>query len=244
MDIEHKFKYLNNYHNFIDLIAEGLIKTYPINALKRNLTKELSALSIRFKIELDYDTNTIIIKGFSTSMYNKDLENLFKYIALFGYYPAIFFFYDNSNKLITELKYIKNDTYEQFYSKLNTLIKKSYYTEIIIESKFNKKITPPDILYHVTKAKFKHKIFKIGLVSKSLSKKAFHSDRIYLGFDKNITENLAYQFKDKDLYILLEINVKNLHINFYDDPDFSEMGCYTYENIPPENIKLLNIFKN
>lgn len=82
---------------------------------------------------------------------------------------------------------------------------------------------------------------KMGLIPKSKNKRANHHDRVYLGYNKNIVKNLAYQFKSGE-YILLEIDTMGLDIILYDDPDFSKNGGYTYSNIHPKYIKIIDKF--
>jgi hypothetical protein len=100
---------------------------------------------------------------------------------------------------------------------------------------------------------FEDKILLKGLSPRSLSKKAYHPGRIYLGYSLLLTKNLAYQFEHKGDYILFEIDTDKIGVNntklkdyiqLYDDPDFTGNGCYTNENIPPNCIKKILKFKN
>lgn len=63
-----------------------------------------------------------------------------------------------------------------------------------------------------------------------------------MGYNPIIVKNLSFQF-EKGRYILLEINTIGLNIELYDDPDFSKNGGYTYSNIPPANIKIIDNFE-
>jgi len=250
-----KFKYIYNYKNWISLINEGLIHTYPIKTAIKLITRELSELGIKSSIDAEYDTSTIFMKGYSDSFVDKDIKSLIRVIATCGYFPSTIELYDENDILIKSIvckgvNYTDQD-YDTFFNIVNDDIKKSYYTQFTIESGFNKLIDVPNLVFHVTKSRYLDKILKIGLIPKSGNKKAYHHDRIYLGYDMNMVENLSNQFSEKCEYVLLEIDTSGLKfdssglpVKFYDDPDFSGNGCYFNGNIPPENIKVLYKFNN
>lgn len=244
-DNEFKFKFIYNYSNFISLINEGLIHTYPIKTTIKLLNRELGNLSIKAKIDKEDSTNTIFLKGYSNSFVGKDIKILIRIMTSCGYFPSIFEFFDESDKLIKSIIYKELKNSESFFKEFDKTVNDSFFTQITIESRFNKKI---DInfnkLYHVTKSNKLDKILSIGLVAKSFNKKSFHEERIYLGFNQQITKNLAYQFEYKGEYALLEIDTHDLKLNLYEDPDFVGDGCYTQDNIPPKNIKVISKFVN
>ena len=199
------------------------------------------------------ETNTIILKGYSKEFINKDLSNLIGGINLCGYFPSTFEFYDENDSLIDIVIYKDIDIYsklgkkqsDEFFNNLNDKIEKSYFVQITIESKFNLKVIVPHKIYHVTKSVNLPSILKSGLIPKSNNEKAFHSERIYFGYNPVMVVNLADQFDEKCEYVLLEINTNfNNPVIFYDDPDFSTFACYTNNNIPPSNIKVLRKFNN
>lgn len=253
MKTEKAFKSIYNFSNFSYLIEEGLIHTYPIKTVVKLLKRELNG--VKSSIDIEEETGTIFLKIYS-GFFNKDnINQLIRVITLCGYFPSIFELYDEDDNLLKSFNY-KSTTNEKenelFLSDLLFEIQKSYFTQIIIESKFNKNITNiPNKLYHVAPYKFRDKILSKGLSPKTLSKKAYHPGRIYLGFEILITKNLAYQFEHKGKYVLFEIDtdkigVNNLklkeYIQLYDDPDFPKNGCYTYQNIPPDCIKQILTF--
>ena len=48
------------------------------------------------------------------------------------------------------------------------------------------------------------------------------------------------KFKNRnDKYIIYEINLENLDINIYDDPNY-EHGFYVIDNIEPKRIKIID----
>ena len=242
MDNDEKMKYMYNWDNFLSLVCEGLIRTFPIKTVLKLLTNNYSVLKMKVSTEIDESTDTIFIKGESIEFYNKDIIKLFRLLTICGYFPSTFKFYDDNDKLISILIY-KNIN-DEFLEILNDNIFKSTYCQITIESKFNRIINVPNEIYHVTNSKIVHKIFKNGLISKNKNKRAYHTERIYFGFNKIITKNLAYQFDEKTDYSLLKINTQNINAIFYDDPDFTNYGCYTYDNISPDKITVIDNFKN
>lgn len=246
---------VHNYSNFVNLIKDGLIHTYPIKTAVKLIKRDLNG--IKASVDVEEETGTIFLKGYSDSFNRGNIEQLIRVITLCGYFPSIFEFYDGDDNFLKSLNYklVSNEVeYFLFLSDLDFEIKNSYFIQIVIESKFNKPITNiPDKLYHVTPSVFREKILSIGLSPKSLSKKAYHPGRIYLGFNLLVTKNLAYQFNYKGEYILIEINMDKIGLNnlklkdyiqLYDDPDFPNNGCYTNENIPPNCIKEILKFKN
>ena len=255
MEISEKLKHIYNYNNFVDLIVDGLIHTYPIKTTVKLIKRDLNG--IKANIDIEEETGTIFLKGHSDSFNIDNINQLIRVINLCVYFPSVFELYDKDDNLLKSFNYKLTSNEKEneiFLSSLDFEIKKSYFTQIIIESKFNKSVEKiPNKLYHVAPYVFRNKILLKGLSPKTLSKKAYHPGRIYLGFDILITKNLAYQFGHKGEYILFEIDtdkvgVNNLklkdYIQLYDDPDFPKNGCYTNENIPPGCIKEILKFKN
>ena len=232
-------KNYTEFNKFVNDVSEGLIKTYPINTTNRLIGKELSKLKVQFKTGIDYDTNTLFIKCVSKSILIDNIINIFSQINSCGYFISHFDFYDINDINVESIKYKEIDS--NYIKQLEVELNKSYYIQITVESKFNNIIDNSKIYYHLTEAKNVDKILKIGLITKSKSKKTYHSDRIYLGKDLINVKNLARQFSDGD-YTLLKIIIENVDIKFYDDPDLTGYGVYTYENISPECIKLIEDF--
>ena len=232
-------KYYNEFNKFVKDVSEGLIKTYPIKTANRLIERELSNLKVQFKTGIDYDTNTLFIKCLSQSIVIDNIIKILTQINSCGYFISHFDFYDTNDKNINSIKYepLSKDYTELLEENINN----SYYIQITTESKFNKLVDNKNIYYHVTETKNVDKILKIGLLPRSMSKKTYHSDRIYIGKDLINVKGLARQFNDGD-YTLLKITLENDDIKLYDDPDFSGYGVYTYENISPKYIKTIEDF--
>lgn len=234
-------KHIDDFNKFTKLVREGLIQTYPIKILVKLLTRELAIQKVISNIDIEESTKTIFVKVESNSLLNKEYIKLFNTIFMTGYFPSIFEFYGVDDNLVDYLKY--DDISNDFIKILNNKISNSHFTQLTIEAKYNDVVNLPKFLYHVTKQSNVKKILKIGLVSKTKSKKAYHNDRIYIGYNPIIVKSLTNEF-DRDSYCLLEIDTNDLIIKLYDDPDFHKYGSYTYNNIPPKNIKIIDTFNN
>lgn len=252
MNKDKVFNEIYKFKNFSKLLEEGLIHTYPIKTAVKIIKRELFPFDLKFKVEVEEETDSIFIKGYSESFVDVDILKIFRIISLCGYFPSTLQFYDIDDNLIDFIKYreLKNKKEEDsFISEVKSKNIKSYFIEIICEAKFNKRIYDvPKKLYHVTHFSDGKidKILKNGLVPKSNSKRAFHTERIYMGFNLMATKNLAYQFDVKGVYILFEIDTQKIgsnklllkdYLRIYEDPDYFKGGCYTYQNIPPNCIK-------
>lgn len=216
-----------------EVFEEGLISTHS--------DKAIDILNKKFKnnIESKQNEDDISIDVFIKKYDYKILINILSLVENLGYIISKFSIKGN------QFAFNKNNFF---------LIAKdeNYQLPIYlkIEPKFdNSKIEIPAVLYHVTHERHLDKIKKIGLVPKSKSKKAFHSERIYLFKNKESANVIAKEFSRIDYqfehnYILLPINtliIPNLQLHV--DPNFKNDGFYTYDNVPPSAIKIDSIEK-
>lgn len=227
------------FDEYIKQFNEGLIKTHDIN-------KTIQSLKTIFnKLNIDYDIIKTSIFSYNIEIFNvnKLTNNNLKEIVdinnnLFGYYPSYIYIVNNIGQTHSykyDKKYLKN-TYQTI--------------KIIFEAKFekdlyNKEQNNLNIVYHLTLQKLKHKILKNGLIPKSNNRKTVHPDRIY--FFKNINNyvNLLSNLKNNDImnklkteqYMLLEISLTP-DITTHIDSNYID-GLFTYDNINPNNIKIL-----
>ena|ERR1035437_1642969 len=174
-----------------------------------------------------------------------------------GYIVAQYFISTDTlkNNLVLDdtefLKYWKTPKYKK-YSKY---IKNITDIRMICEPKWNNTVKMASNIYHITTHNRTEDILKSGILPKSGKKRGYHPERIY--FSKNI-KDVSQVLKEMmitnkinggkiESYDLLEIDTNNLKsigfdkkqydIVFYEDPNSS--GIYTYDRIPPENIKLI-----
>jgi len=230
---------IKEYNSFISHLKEGLIKTYPTKTAIRVISKFLGINKIQHNIGENEDTQTIFFKMISGHIKSNLILNILREVGLCGYFISNYDFYDKND---THIDYLIHDDLisDDFIKNIDSKIKNSFYTQITIEAKMNELLEVPDKLYHVTLTSNEAKIKRVGLIPKSKNKRSNHNDRIYFGFDPIVVKNLSYQFKSGD-YILLEISTDK-SIKLYNDPDFHKNGCYTYENIKPGNIKVIDRF--
>ena len=155
MEISEKLKHIYNYNNFVDLIVDGLIHTYPIKTTVKLIKRDLNG--IKANIDIEEETGTIFLKGYSDSFNINNINQLIRVITLCGYFPSVFEIYDKDDNLLKSFNYklpSNEKENEIFLSSLDFEIKKSHFTQIIIESKFNKSVDiPPGCIKEIIKFK-------------------------------------------------------------------------------------------
>lgn len=241
---------VKEYNNFIKLIKEGLIKTHDIFVSKNILDRNLSNFGINYK-SIVKDNNTMSIHIEYDYIDIEFIDILLVLLNNLGYFPS--YLYLNNDNMSYEYKF----DYNKLEIDLNKKIKSITF---IVESTFDIPIDIPKYLYHVTRRCYVNKILKRGLVSKSLMKITYHPERIYYMFKLENCYKLIETFKYNDKknphdlidyrnknghniqyydFDILKINTDGLDIKLYQDPNFSEKGCYGYDNIPPSNIETI-----
>lgn len=226
---------------FTGELHEGLTQTIEVNKATDTITRQFSNLP-KFNISNKGDT---IIIGFEPGYTDTHIQN---YI---GNYPdqnisKILILLNNLGYAPSVIEYqtvFGRELYRKKYtpSALRELMKEEepLYLVLVFEAKYDTKIDPPELIYHITNSDFLDNIKKIGLKPKSLNKRAAHTERIYFSVDMAssnfLWDNLKYNIP-KGKGVLLTIITKGLSNNFYNDPNFNKKGIYTYENIPSQNI--------
>jgi hypothetical protein len=171
-----------------------------------------------------------------------------------GYYISKLKIYNKYNNPYTvdfekfKYKYFSDDILSNFIK-----------YEIIIEPKYDiKHQLKTNILYHVTETKYLDKILKNGLIAKSLNTLSDYPERIYFVYNLDdaktyIKTKSGYYLRNIDKsrqpnkskyseieYVILKIELPiDNDLIFYEDPNFIDKGIYTYENINPKNITIL-----
>lgn len=157
------------------------------------------------------------------------IKNFLKEIYSLGWFPAV----------------IRTSNEQEKFSKTNFENALKLNAFILVLEKYYDNEEKYETLYHLTPIeRWKKLISKQGLTPHTQSKISAHPKRVYMLTDESHAENLAKQLwryeKNKGfsgVYALLEIDVSNLDIQVYDDPDY-DSGVYTYSSIPLSNIKL------
>lgn len=197
------------------MIGEGLIMTHNILKVNDFLNKYMSK-----KWNVFIDENRGII-GFSPKTDDKNIDYLSTYMNNMGYFLSSF--------------YIGNNPLGPNY-------KDKDWTSIKFEAKFDmERAVYGSYIYHVTGKKYLSKILKNGLIPKTKNKITGHPDRIYLTDKIESAKQIATIFKTGDFMaepILLRISVWKLFIKYMTDQQFPD-GFYTTQNIPPQNIEVL-----
>jgi hypothetical protein len=212
------------YKDEYDLnLTEGLIKT-------TNLGKTLNLLKKSFHKGYHYiedDNNTFTVNFIHVT--KNDLEQFLQMANNLGWFPSYMVVLDKRG-INTEFKgkwdknkFNERETYVSFEAK---------YDEQVVEN-------IPKILYHASPSKNADKILKIGLSPRSRSKRGFHPERVYLASSlkdlEKIIPLLGKTEGDRN-YTVFKINTEEVPGNYfklYTDPNFTDTGFYTVNNIPP-----------
>ena len=218
------------------IINEFITKTIDIN-------KTVEELGKRFNIKVKQEKNFIKI------YFDKGINMLFKnqfhiindvniFMETFGWIPS------------------KIDGFPFKEKTLSNKINNQTQLNIFYEPKFDLKVDVNRYYYHLTPDIYwKNKIENDGLTPKNKSKISFHPERIYLiekynkeEFEKltkrlflNISNPKVKQMINKYYVLQIDMNalIKSGRDKFYQDPHYS-LGIWTYENIPPVYIKVID----
>jgi len=223
-----KFTHLIKDH----LLYEGLIYSVSIDTFE-DMVNRWAIVNDGIKITSNRSNNKIFITFLRTPTPN-DADNLLKIINNLGWFVSA---YCNGNTM----KWGRVDK--------DTLIDRKNLHSFQIEAKFDLDVSDCgfDILYHITPSVDDNKIQKIGLVPKSLSKVAYHPERIYFTKTPEATEIIAKQFhklnKDTKHFSIYKVDIKsairnNSQLRLFKDPNFVD-GIYTLSNIRPKNIEFI-----
>lgn len=248
---------ITTYKLITDLILlennfnEGLIMTHDIHDSK-NALEYFFDLDTQL-ISLNIDNNKMILSITEFNI-NKFTEFLIL-ITNLGYFVSKMKIYNQYNIPINiNLTDFKNKYLD------NSILKNITKYDIILEPKFDiKHQLKTTILYHVTEEKYLNKILKNGLIAKSKNTLSEYPERIYFVYNiddaKQYINNKQFYYlrnynkmkqpdKSKYIqinYIILQIKLLiNNNIVFFEDPNFKGKGIYTYNNISPENISIIN----
>lgn len=220
------------YIDFVQQLKEGLITTHDITKYSHIITDYLQKIGIPFSINITDKFQ------FQLTIYSNDfdlIEVVNHYSYTLGYFPAYYWItlqnnMTNGQKEIEDLpintKYIIID-YESKYD----------------DGLYKNSVICPDKLYHFSYQKNRDNILKIGIYPKSKKRLSYHPDRIYLFDDISnyevLLKNLKFTDKQKELYILIEIDCSKDKLFLHTDPNY-RLGYFTYDNINPKNISIIS----
>ena len=229
-----------------DYICEGLIKSYPLQDSVMILNKKFCTDQYELLVKATNDDKIVVIfknkmNGNNIDFNENDINYLIQSANMLGYYPTTFI--------------CKNEITKQRAVDLNAIkqIINSDLYQIIFAPKFElpmDKKDVPDIIYHISPAKFEKKILSTGLTPRTKNKFEAHPDRVYFARDINSIRYLLNKnefIKTETEYVIFKLNTKKIKennysndIHFYEDSSFKERGIYTIDNISP---KYLEIFR-
>lgn len=209
-----------------DALKEGLIRTYPLKWVEKWIAKRINSDFVTADVNYDESYLWCILKKDSPS-----IEKLKSQMEKFGYYCSV-----ESN--------VKEGVYLQFEMK---------YDEFLFGNNFPGWNDGDYVVFHhVTPICYLVKIMEQGLVPKSKNDWLKYPDRVYLTMAReNSYRDMAEMLYDKNAnprvnenYALLGISLKGLgNTKFYPDRNVSDFTAfYTYDNIPPQNLKFLKLF--
>lgn len=232
-------KFITKYSEFM---LNETLKTHEINDTIKFVSDSLSLQHYNFNINKDNNKILITLNNVSTTNnFQLSIENLNSLlIDRHGWFPSkmrITNLSNNENLLKYDLNYIL-DNY-RYFNKI----------ELTYEPKFDIISNVPKKLYHLTFNSYINKILKNGLIPKTKNRQTKHLDRIYLCKTKEDCLKLINQMKFHEIqlkrnfnvkWILLEIDTTSLEkFKIYQDPNYN-VGYYTIDNIPPQNIKIID----
>lgn len=231
------YTFEEEYEIFYDqfLLNEGLIKTNPID-------KTVSILkSNRIRCDKFKDENVFHVE--LTKKSPKTLDQILSLTNNLGWFPSYAYYILDSKQL----------NYENFNrTKVLDMLDSVDLILLRFEAKYDTIIGDvPKILYHVTTKEKASKILELGLSPKDGSMKAYHPDRIYLGFDPKSLEKMVHRSPEFWLksrtgeFTILKIDTSLIpsYFRIFKDPNSKLFGCFTLNTIPPKAISIESKFK-
>lgn len=222
-------KILDCYREEFDLnLREGLIKSTSSGQSMSILKNSFPGWEFKpDRIANEFD-HRIRVK-IPNERKKEDLEKFLKFLNNLGWFTS--FMETNNGQNLVRTAYDEQD-FKIAYDNPKTT-----HLLLICEAKFDFKVDKiPEYLYHLTPAQSWPKIQKVGLIPKSKSKIADHPERVYLAKTAEGALALGPKFCENTgikNWVLLKIHTSSIsYLNLYRDPNYSERGFYTFNNIP------------
>ena len=216
-------------------LEEGLIKTYALDALMKNLESILqhSAFDYKFSNEDLKKSHVDLTIGLTDQVTIEAFLEIFKNLLLYGYFIS-------SVEMSTKDMIGKRVNYEIFSNQYLNSKWFNIFTKLVlrIEPKWDPIVEiNQQFLYHATDAKNVNSILKKGLMLKSKAIRSNHPDRIYLCKNLKDAEFLAKQRYANWNIIKVDIS-KYENLTFFQDPNY-ENGIYAYDNFNPNCLTIV-----
>jgi hypothetical protein len=219
-------------------LYEGLICTRNISIVYSHMTQWNANKNIAFFIfgkgnKLENRLGVLLTK----TLPEKELENDIKKLNNYGWFPSYYYSKNDMAK-----KHVYNE------KELFSFYKNEEKTIIVFDAKYDYEVGMDnyEFLYHISPLTNKEKILKLGLSPKSKNKVTTHPNRVYLSFSNNDVKKLVGDnnfYPNEKIFIVFKIKLNELlkrrEMKFFADPAFKD-GIYTYENIPPHYIEIVD----
>lgn len=231
-------------------------KKETINQIQKKYASILDSIRFQYdgivlRVLTDKIRKSTTPSSSSTEIQSPLLKSLIEDMKNFGWFPQ----YSTWSKYTNKPSYDKdelnwNKEHEgggKFNIKnVNKAVADTQYKSIWIkfyanfDKKADKLLRGVTKIYHATPKTNLDKIMKRGLIPKNSGIYGPYPNRIYFGTSKKTVSDLfmydEFRFKLQDA-VFLEINLKKVpNAKFYIDPESS--GIYTYDEIPPDAIKI------
>lgn len=218
-----------SYEDTISLLmAEGISKSFPADKVMSYIKRHFKDSVIKIQEDAtDYEKAKILVLIPADNVIK---DKVTRAMALCGYYLATSF-------SPPQYPALSNDVWLQFEPRYNTEI----FKEIKSHERF---------LIHLTPETHVEKILKQGLVPRSKNRLLYYPERIYFlrgstppQVIHELYENISmvYNFEKNDptwryAGIFVDVNKLPDDTRVFIDPNFSEYGLYTLDNIHPNAI--------
>ena len=217
-------------------LYEGLDVTHNVET-SADILNQWCSLNDNIVFKTNVAENKLKLQTRGILPTKEEFDNILKWINNLGYYPSYM------------LVMGKNQKFD--YDSLVQSLKIAAGFEVIFEAKFDPEIGSkniPKIAYHVTVSSKEEKILKIGLAPKSKEKISKHPARVYFAVNIENAELLAHSRRfrgDNKEFTIFEVDIGELKkrrvVRYFSDPNFpAGEAFYTYENIPPQYLKIVN----
>jgi hypothetical protein len=246
------------YEKFINQLNEGLIMTHGLNYIDSLFRIVLNKIIINYDLVIN-NTNKTFDLEFQNNL--EKIPIILDFINNYGYFPS-FIYLELNNGMRNSFKY-KDDFFKNFkYSNFRSIkitCEQKFGDTIPINRLYH--ITPSPNLEKILKKGLAPRSYNkiayttsriyLGYNQEDTEKLAVRLFNL-LDIDYKNTSPEYKEFRKKcNTYCLLEINIPSIEeykkdnkftkdndirdiIRFYNDPNFSEKGCFTYNNIRPE----------
>jgi len=264
---QHRTKTFKLVHSYLyENLNEGLIKSYDIANVKKYLNNEMNFNCINNVYVLDRNIYTSKYKEKSDNEFVRislktDFKSLSRYndvvnvcYRLLGWFVGIITVSVRTADGFKEYAFFRNkpkvcdntvrDTFYSESSRYELANFVSLYSmgivgfDLYIEEKFPIKeyvYDDNEVFYHLTDRRFIRRIMQHGLVPRS---RFNYPSRIYLTNSIDYLDDVELDIKEP---VLLKITLKR-HQKLYKDPRC--YGVFTYENISPDEIEILDFDEN